>query len=68
MQANIYVRVLRAMELRKAPSVAETIDWARAMTALGATEFDRELAEETVGWVAKEREDLELVRESLSDG
>jgi hypothetical protein len=38
------------------------------MATLGATEFDREIAEDTVGWVAKEREDLDLVRESLSDG
>jgi MoxR-like ATPase len=59
---------IRELDVAKRPGVAETIDWARAMTALGATEFDRELAEETVGWVAKEREDLELVRESLSDG
>ncbi len=59
---------IRELDLAKRPGVAETIDWARAMTTLGATEFDRELAEETVGWVAKEREDLDLVRESLSDG
>ena len=59
---------IRELDVAKRPGVAETIDWARAMTTLGATEFDRELAEETVGWVAKEREDLELVRESLSDG
>ncbi len=59
---------IRELDLAKRPGVAETIDWARAMTTLGATEFDRELAQETVGWVAKEREDLDLVRESLSDG
>ena len=59
---------IRELDLAKRPGVAETIAWARAMTTLGATEFDRELAQETVGWVAKEREDLDLVRESLSDG
>ena len=59
---------IRELDVAKRPGVAETIDWARAMTTLGATEFDREVAEETVGWVAKEREDLDLVRESLSDG
>lgn len=58
---------IRELDVAKRPGVAETIDWARAMTTLGATDFDRELAEETVGWVAKEREDLDLVRESLSD-
>ncbi len=62
------VAQIRKLDVTKRPGVAETIDWARAMTELGATDFDRELAEETIGWVAKEREDLDLVRESLSDG
>ncbi|MGI9557722.1 MAG: AAA family ATPase [Solirubrobacterales bacterium] len=61
------VSKIRKLDVAKRPGVAETIDWARAMTKMGATEFDRELAEETVGWVAKEREDVELVRESLAD-
>jgi len=61
------VSKIRKLDVAKRPGVAETIDWARAMTELGATEFDRELAEETVGWVAKEREDVELVREALAD-
>ena len=58
---------IRQLDVAKRPGVAETIDWARAMATLGATDFDRGVAEETIGWVAKEREDLELVRESLAD-
>ncbi len=67
-QVAAAVARIRELEVAKRPGVAETIDWARAMATLGATEFDREIAEDTVGWVAKEREDLDLVRESLSDG
>ena len=47
------VGALRAMELRKAPSIAETIDWARTLLALGATELDAQVVETTLGVVLK---------------
>ncbi|MEV4312774.1 MoxR family ATPase [Actinocrispum sp. NPDC049592] len=47
------VGALRAMELRKAPSIAETIDWARTLLALGATSLDAQIVETTLGVVLK---------------
>ena len=51
------VRGLRALELRKAPSISETIDWARTLAVLGATELDAALLAETVSVVVKYERD-----------
>ncbi len=61
-QVTALTQALRAQELVKPPGVAETIDWAEAMAALGATEADAELAVATLGSVLKYREDLERAR------
>jgi MoxR-like ATPase len=55
------VRRLREMELLKPPGVAESIDWAEALSALGRTELDTETAAVTLGAVLKYREDAERV-------
>jgi len=51
------VRALRAMELKKAPSIAETIDWARTLLALGLSTVDEEAVRATLGVVLKHRSD-----------
>jgi MoxR-like ATPase len=56
------VERVRTLDLRKRPSVGETIDWARALMALGAHEVDREMVAATVGVVAKYGSDAEVVR------
>jgi MoxR-like ATPase len=61
------VHRLRELDLAKPPGVAETIDWARALSFLGATDLDAEAAGETLGAVVKERDDLELVLDNLAD-
>ncbi|MFJ6636150.1 AAA family ATPase [Streptomyces sp. NPDC091376] len=61
-QVTALVQALRAEELMKPPGVAETIDWAEALDALGATEVDAELAVATLGSVLKYREDAERAR------
>ncbi|MFD1657118.1 AAA family ATPase [Streptomyces caeni] len=61
-QVTALVQALRAEDLVKPPGVAETIDWARALDALGATEADAELAVATLGSVLKYREDMERAR------
>ncbi|MFE2429237.1 AAA family ATPase [Streptomyces sp. NPDC059373] len=62
-QVTAVVQALRADEdLLKPPGVAETIDWAEALDALGATELDAELAVATLGSVLKYREDAERAR------
>lgn len=55
------VRALRDMNLRKAPSVAETVDWARTLLALGATELDAELVRSSLGVVLKHHHDMTSV-------
>jgi MoxR-like ATPase len=55
------VRRLRALELLKPPGVAESIDWATALAALGRTELDVESAADTLGAVLKYREDADRV-------
>jgi MoxR-like ATPase len=54
--ADSLVRVvgaLRALELRKSPSIAETIDWARTLLALGADHLDEAIVHTTLGVVLK---------------
>ena len=60
------VNRLREMELAKPPGVAETIDWVESIRIIGANEFTVSVAEDTLGAVLKDREDLELVRENIS--
>ena len=62
------VRAMRAIDLRKAPSVAETIDWARAMDVLGVEELTDAVVEQTLGVVLKHEQDRQRVREQLGLG
>jgi len=52
------VSALRAMELRKAPSVAETIDWARTLLALGADTLDENVVRASLGVILKHQDDV----------
>jgi MoxR-like ATPase len=56
-----FVQEVRGMELRKMPSISETIDWARALVALGARSLDPEIAQDTLGVLLKHQEDKEKV-------
>ncbi|MEV4322269.1 MoxR family ATPase [Microbispora rosea] len=51
------VATLRALELKKSPSIAETVDWAHTLLALGRTELDEALIGETLGVVLKHNSD-----------
>jgi len=62
-EAAAFVRGLRGLDLAKPPGVAETIDWAHALTALGREEIDAEVVEQTLGSVLKYREDIDAVRD-----
>jgi MoxR-like ATPase len=57
-----FVHRLREADLTKVPGVAETLDWASALLALGATELRPELVDETLGVVLKYEEDVRHVR------
>lgn len=52
------VAALRAMDLRKVPSVAETVDWARTLLALGADTLDEAVVRDTLGVLLKHQEDI----------
>jgi MoxR-like ATPase len=56
------VQRMRRMELLKPPGVAEALDWAQALLALGKQDLDTEVAASTLGAVLKYREDAERVR------
>ena len=51
------VRALRAMELKKSPSISESIDWARTLLALGLDTLDEEAVRTTLGVVLKHASD-----------
>ncbi|MGN6598763.1 MAG: AAA family ATPase [Actinomycetes bacterium] len=53
---------VRGLDLLKPPGVAESIDWATSLVALGARELDTDLAARTLGAFLKYREDLDRVR------
>jgi MoxR-like ATPase len=61
------VHRLRELDLAKPPGVAETIDWARTLDFLGETDLTEASADVTLGAVIKERDDLDFVRENLSE-
>src|SRR6476661_1525687 len=63
-QAAAFVQGLRQLDLAKPPGVAETIDWAQALAALGREELDAGVVEETLGSVLKYHEDFETVRDT----
>jgi len=59
------VQKIRALELRKAPSISESLDWARALVILNADWLDAALVESTLTLVVKHERDLERVKASL---
>ncbi|HUY96748.1 MAG TPA: MoxR family ATPase [Verrucomicrobiae bacterium] len=60
--ATRFVHQLRREDLYKAPGIAETLDWAAALVALGAVELDAPLVDATLGSLVKYQEDLQAVR------
>ena len=59
------VQRIRGLELRKAPSVSESLDWARSLVILNADALDRELVESTLTMLVKHEKDLERVKGAL---
>jgi MoxR-like ATPase len=66
------VHMVRGLDLKKPPSIAESIDWARALLLLGADEIDQSVLERTMSIILKHRTDLDVVAErvgvKLTDG
>ena len=59
------VHMVRALDLKKPPSIAESIDWARALLLLGAEDVDHAVLEKTMSIIVKHRTDLDLVAERV---
>jgi MoxR-like ATPase len=57
-----FVQALRRQELYKLPGVAETLDWASALSALGATSLDEDLVVDTLGTLLKYQDDIQKIR------
>ena len=66
------IQMVRNLDLKKPPSIAESIDWARALLLLGAEDIDSETLKSTMSIIVKHRTDLDLVAErvgvKLTDG
>jgi MoxR-like ATPase len=59
------VHMVRQLDLKKPPSIAESIDWARALLLLGADDLDRAVFERTMSIIVKHRTDIDLVAERV---
>ena len=60
------VRNLRHMDLRKAPSIAETLDWARALGELGIATLDGEAMRRTLSILLKHRSDIDRAEQQVA--
>jgi MoxR-like ATPase len=59
------VGMVRELDLKKPPSIAESIDWARALLLLGAKDIDAETFNETMSVIVKHRTDMDIVAERV---
>ncbi len=59
------VHQVRELDLKKPPSIAESIDWARALLLLGADDIDAKMFRETMSVIVKHRTDLDVVAERV---
>jgi MoxR-like ATPase len=59
------IGMVRDLDLKKPPSIAESIDWARALLLLGAQDIDQTVFRETLSLIVKHRTDLDVVAERV---
>ena len=64
-QLVMFIHEVRKLELKKMPSISETIDWARALILLHAEGLDRDLTRKTLNTFLKFEEDIRAVDEKL---
>ncbi|HEY6771440.1 MAG TPA: MoxR family ATPase [Solirubrobacterales bacterium] len=60
------VHMVRQLDLKKPPSIAESIDWARTLLLIGADDIDRETFEQSMSILVKHRSDIDVVAERVS--
>jgi MoxR-like ATPase len=59
------IRMVRDLDLKKPPSIAESIDWARTLLLMGAEDIDRETFNQSMSIIVKHRTDIDLVAERV---
>jgi len=59
------IHMIRSLDLKKPPSIAESIDWARALVVLGAADIDKSVFDRTMSIIVKHRTDMDLVAERV---
>jgi MoxR-like ATPase len=60
------VHMIRQLDLKKPPSIAESIDWARTLLLIGAEDIDRETFQQSISIIVKHRSDIDLVAERVA--
>jgi MoxR-like ATPase len=66
-QVARFIGGLRKLDIKKAPSIAETLDWARALLALGIKELDAPTVKRTLNLVLKYEEDIRKAEIRVGD-
>ncbi len=64
-QAVEFVQKLRKSDMRKSPSISETLDWANALVALNAQHLDKETLDDTLSVLLKHEADLQKTRRQI---
>jgi MoxR-like ATPase len=64
-QAVEFVQKLRKSDMRKAPSISETLDWANALVSLNAKNIDKDTLEDTISVLLKHEADLQKAKRQL---
>jgi len=59
------IQMVRALDLKKPPSIAESIDWARTLLLMGAEDINRETFNQSMSIIVKHRTDIDLVAERV---
>jgi MoxR-like ATPase len=60
------VHMVRQLDLKKPPSIAESIDWARTLLLIGADDIDRETFQQSMSILVKHRSDIDIVAERVA--
>nr|MBA2545748.1 MoxR family ATPase [Solirubrobacterales bacterium] len=60
------IHMIRQLDLKKPPSIAESIDWARTLLLIGAEDIDRKVFEDSISIIVKHRSDIDLVAERVA--
>jgi len=60
-----FVQRLRKIDLRKSPSISETLDWANALVALNANNLDKEILQDTLSILLKHEADLQKTKRQI---